>query len=90
MNYMGERMFYDFVCENRNCEQSLITIYQRINEEHKTICPACGEKARRIYHPKEFRIDFKAGYDPGLGEYVDTSSQRADIVAKNNLRRVKD
>ena len=83
-------MFYDFICDNKACSQHTFTVYQKIDEEHKAVCPKCGKPARRIFTPKPFRIDFVEGYDPGLGEYVTSARERANIVAKNNLRRVKD
>lgn len=79
-------MIYEFQCET--CENKWDE-FQKIEDEHDSKCPSCGKKVHRLYSPLPHTIDFRSGYDPGLGEYVDTKKQRDRIMNENNLRRVK-
>lgn len=75
-------MLYDF-----HCDYCAVTfeVYQPINDEHKASCPKCGQSARRIYTPTPHSFTFKAGWDAGLGEYVDTKKQRETFVREKGL-----
>jgi putative FmdB family regulatory protein len=63
-------------------------------------CPDCGKPSTFNLVPKGARIkggggfrtivDFRDGWDPGLGEYVSTKRQRQNLLDENHLRRVKD
>jgi putative FmdB family regulatory protein len=75
-------MFYDFHCDG--CKLTYEE-YQPIDSEHKLVCPKCHKKARRIYSPLPHSFTFKAGWDAGLGKYVDTKKQRETFVREKGL-----
>lgn len=64
--------------------------FQSRGQRHVAVCPECGDKVKQRFTPPSFRIDFVPGFDAGLGEYIDTKRQREEVVARNNLRRVRD
>ena len=78
-------MRYDFFCEEHGPFEKILSM----DEEHEALCPVCKTKARRLFNSLPFSVDFTAGYDPGLGEYVDTKRQRENIISKSDLRRIK-
>ena len=71
-------------------EHGYFDCFHNFVDEYVGICDKCGRTGRRVWEPAAFVIDFTPGFDVGLGEYVDTKKQRENIVAQNNLRRVKD
>ena len=78
-------MRYDFLCEEHGVFEEFLTM----KEKHEAICPVCKTKARRLFNSVPHTVDFTSGYDPGLGEYVDTKRQRENIISKSGLRRIK-
>ena len=42
---------YEFVCTNWRCSRftTPFEIWEKMDQEHKADCPACGRPARRIY-----------------------------------------
>ena len=79
-------MFYEFKCETHGTFDE----WQSMNDEHKANCPECEKPAARKYHAAKHKVDFTAGYDHGLGEFVNTKAQRDNIVSELNLRRIRD
>jgi len=79
--------FYEYRCINPMCKTDKYTEFQKMDEVHESFSPDCGEKANRIYGLGTFIIDFKPGYDAGLGEYVNTAKQRDEIMKTHGLRR---
>jgi len=53
-------------------------------------CPLCGETMRRLYSVFGFKFDFRYGWDPGLGMYVDNKKQRETVLREKGLVREKD
>ena len=78
-------MIYQFRCEQHGDFEE----WQDINQDHSAVCPTCYKKARRVYTPTRYSVDFTPGFDWGLGEYIDTKRQRENIVAESDLRRIK-
>lgn len=78
---------YSFACDMCGVEWDE---FQSRDRKHVSNCPECGVPVKQRFTPPSFRIDFKPGWDPGLGQYVDTKRDRENIVAKNDLRRWRD
>jgi putative FmdB family regulatory protein len=78
---------YSFFCDVCGVEWDE---FQKHDVRHVAVCPECGVVVKQRFKPFMFKFDFKPGWDPGLGEYVDTKKQREETVARNNLRRIKD
>lgn len=82
---------YDFRCTNKKCKTEVFDIYIAADDVHSgCACPQCNKKAKRVFTAAPFTFDFKAGYDPGLGKYMNSARERDTFVDKNNLRRAKD
>ena len=83
---------YEFKCMNEKCPKKgeIIQEIQNMHDNHIAKCVNCDKLMRRIYSLGGFSIDFKPGFDPGLGEYVETKRQRENIISENNLRRIID
>jgi len=56
---------------------------------HVADCPSCKDSARRLYAVPKVTVDFKPGFDMGLGEYVDTKRQRDTRADELGLVRRK-
>lgn len=78
-------MIYQFRCEQHGDFEE----WQDMNDEHSANCPTCNSIAKRVYTPVRHSVDFRPGFDWGLGEYIDTKRQRENIVAESDLRRIK-
>ena len=79
---------YSFRCDS--CGKTIDTFRHFSHSGDDEYCADCGEKSRRLFFPASFHFDFKPGWDAGLGQYVDTSRQRDEIVREKKLRRIKD
>ena len=75
---------YEFFCDECG---GAYEVRQPMLEEHTYECPKCKKPARRIYSATPFFFDFWYGWDPGLGEYVDTRKDRESFARKKGLRR---
>ena len=74
-------MIYEFVCDE--CGKHYETD-QKMNDSHEYTCE-CGEKTRRIYTATPHKVDFRHGYDVGLGKYIDNKKQREDVRREKGL-----
>ncbi len=83
-------MTYEYKCKDKGCKTKTFSTSEPIDMDHKGFCPDCKKEGGRVYHPKHFVMDFTAGYDPGLGKYMNSARERDTFVDKNNLRRAKD
>ena len=82
---------YEFKCLDKRCKVTVFDKFRSHKEASQgAICPSCGKKARRMYSTAGFKIDFKAGFDPGQGEWFDSAAQRDESAARANIRRIKD
>jgi len=45
---------------------------------------------KKKYSMFSFKVDFRAGWDPGLGKYINTRKQRDETAERMGRRRVKD
>ncbi len=84
-------MTYEFKCKNKECKTQVFSTFQPMDLDHDHVgfCPDCKKEGKRVFNPKTFIMDFTAGFDPGLGEHMNTARQRDTFVDKNNLRRIK-
>lgn len=74
-----------------NCKKhGYFDCFHKFEDVYKGECPVCGSEGSRVWEPSMFVVDFRDGFDPGLGEYVATKRQRDNLVAERNLRRVRD
>ncbi len=72
------------------------------NEYPRAIpCPACGGRAEHRFmdtyyeklgdrQPKRFKVDFRAGYDPGADRYFDTKADRERYCRETQCTYRKD
>lgn len=82
---------YEFRCTNKKCKKEVYDAFIPVSEIEKgSVCPECGKKGKRIYHPAVFKFDFKAGFDSGAGQYFNTAKERDNYIATHGLRRIKD
>lgn len=82
---------YDFKCNNKKCKTEVFETFMSADDVHKgSYCPNCKVKAKRIFYPNRFKIDFKAGFDVGQGEWFDSAAQRDESAARAKIRRIKD
>lgn len=75
--------------EFEHCEERF-TEFQAMEDAHKARCPKCGKKARRLYGFGKVDVEFRPGWDDGLGVYVDTKKQREDVMRAQGARRIRD
>lgn len=74
-----------------NCEDhGYFDTFHNFSDVYECACPKCGKKGSRVWEAGTFTIDFKDGWDPGLGEYISTKRQRESVMREKNLQRVKD
>lgn len=81
---------YSFKCDNAKCGTEAFDTFLGMDEKHEAYCPECKRKAKRVWDSFGFKFDFKAGYDEGLGEYVNSKKEREDIMRRKGLRRITD
>ena len=74
---------YEFECDK--CGR-LITEFYDMNNLGKPKC--CGD-VRRKYSPAYTVVDFRDGFDVGLGKYFNTARERNNHIAERNIRRIK-
>jgi hypothetical protein len=82
-------MIYEYKCKNKSCKIKIFQTFEPMDIDHIGYCPECKEEGKRVYSPTPFIMDFRAGFDPGLGVHLDSARQRDTFVDKNNLRRIK-
>lgn len=82
-------MVYEYKCKTKGCKTKVFSTFEPMDMEHKGFCPKCKKEGKRIYHSKPFIIDFRPGFDPGLGAHMDTARQRDTYADKHELRRVR-
>lgn len=78
---------YSFLCDACGVEWDE---FQGTHDKHVACCPECGKRVKQQFKPFIFKFDFKPGWDAGLGQYVDTKREREDVMARNDLKRIKD
>ena len=77
--------FFDVLCSTHGKQETFS------RDPAELACPLCSKAAKRVWSkPASFRIDFKPGWDPGFGRYVDTKRDRDNTLAEKNWRRIKD
>ena len=81
---------YVFKCTNPECKnhQKEYEVYLDRDAEHKSRCPACRHKAQRVFSLGAFTVDFRAGFDVGLGRYVNTKMERENFIAERGIRKI--
>lgn len=82
---------YGFKCVNEKCEkysEEYIDVLDR-DGEIESKCPLCDKMAQRVYSLQAVTVDFKPGFDVGLGEWIDTKRQREEICSREGIRRIK-
>lgn len=76
---------YEFSCP----EHGRFDEFQDMHEMHRAVCPKCGKRADRVFSPAAVTVDFRPGFDPGIGKYVETKHQRENYMRMYGLRRIK-
>lgn len=72
---------YEYECE---CGKR----YEELqNEPHRHIGCTCGKRANRVYSTFRTIVDFRPGWDCGMGEYVDTKKQRDEFLKAKGLMK---
>ena len=51
------------------------------------LCTCCNIMTNRVYSSFSYTFDFRDGWDVGLGEYVDTKSDRERFIREKGLMR---
>ena len=75
---------YEFVCDE--CGKVLTDIFNYDN----IVNPACcGKKTRRKFSTFTKVMDFRDGWDAGLGRNFNTARERNNFIAERNIRRMK-
>ena len=82
---------YDLRCKNKKCKTKAFSMVVSYSDFDKGIdCPDCGKKAKVVISQAiPFKFDFTAGFDAGLGKYLNSARERDSYADKNNLRRVR-
>lgn len=80
---------YGFKCINKKCKQKDFTDMLERDGDHTASCPLCGAPAQRVYSLAGFSMGFQSGFDYGLGQHVETESERDNICAREGIRRIK-
>ena len=79
-------MRYDYECKNHG----IFDLEQRMADDHlEADCPHCGHPAKRKFTPLRFEFNFWYGYDPGMGEYVDSKKQREEFMRAKGLSKAE-
>ena len=79
-------MIYEYKCPE--CGKSYEE-FQGMNDKHSCLCLGCNVWTERVWTPHRFVMEFRGGWDAGLGEYVDTKKQRETFMRDKNLVRQK-
>ncbi len=77
---------FEFHCDRCDLSED---VFQGAHEVHEHKCDKCGNPSRRIYSPAITVMEFSAGFDMGLGTYVDTKKQRETEMRERNLVRIR-
>lgn len=81
---------YEYKCKNKKCKTKVFSTFEPMVMDHVGHCPDCKTEGKRVFSLAGFVIDFRPGWDPGLGQFMNTARQRDTYVDKHELRRVKD
>ena len=77
---------YEYRCDK--CRQT-VEVIQGINADHTHTCE-CGRQSRRLWATGVRTIfDFRSGWDPGIGTYVDTKRQRENELRVRNMEKAQ-
>ena len=76
---------YEFQCECGVVAPEL----RDLGHTKPPVCE-CGKTMKRKWSSFSFSIDFRDGYDIGLGRYFNTARERDYHIAKNQIRRIRD
>jgi len=60
------------------------------NEASRHIGCTCGKRANRVYSTFRTIVDFRDGWDAGMGAYVDTKRQRETLLREKGLSKAED
>lgn len=72
------------------CDRCGIALDELQSEPKPPLCPKCEHEMRRRFSSFRTIVDFRPGWDQGLGTYVDTKRQRQAEMEKRGLVRIKD
>ncbi len=75
---------YEFECDQCHSKK---TILYDMNDIGKPEC--CKKPMRRLFSPFRTIVDFRDGFDIGLGKYFDSARQRNNYIAANNISRIR-
>jgi len=75
---------YEFKCDK--CGGSLTDIYDYDNIGNP-LC--CKKPMRRVFSMFRAIIDFRDGFDIGLGKYFNTARERNNYIAEHDIRRLR-
>ena len=78
---------YSFACDVCRVEWDE---FQGRDQKHVSNCPECGIPVKQQFKPFIFKVDFRPGFDPGFGQYVNTKAERENVIARDELKRIKD
>lgn len=79
---------HDYQCKCGNTWEEYLDVRDDVAPKK---CPVCGGMGQKLWtSPAIAKMDFRAGWDEGAGEYFDTKRQRDTFLDVHNLRRVRD
>ena len=76
---------YPFVCP----EHGAVEVMGGFDQAANSGCPQCGQAMTRDWTISEVShvVDFRPGWQPAFGKYVDTKRERDNLVAEKGLIR---
>ena len=80
-------ILYGFICENKGCRQKEFDV-RCSPDDIKGLCPKCSVAGRRLYSAPTITVDFRPGWDAGIGEHVDTKKQRTHLMEEKGLEKI--
>jgi predicted nucleic acid-binding Zn ribbon protein len=78
---------YEFQCPI--CKE-VSTEILKVGDPFRPTCEKCGVIMPKKFSLFSFKMDFREGWDPGLGKYINTSKQRDQECERMGRRRIKD
>ena len=76
---------YEFNCDQCGRTEEDFFFLTTGDIEHN--CTTCNIRANRVFSVFRHKMEFRDGWDGGLGEYVDTKKQRETFMRDKGLRR---
>lgn len=74
---------YPFLCPDHG-EVEIVGGYEKARN---ATCPKCDKPMHRKYTPVAHSVDFRPGWQPAFGKWIDTKRELSNLVSEKGLIR---